>query len=191
MEKSKRKSYRKHVFTDLADINNDLKTSQTIEGKRMFFALCPMIIKLQNNGIKKLQNIAKIFKDCGFNNKSTNQIIIFLLNQLEKKSLINSRVVNKLNDSYRNVILNSLFKDFHDKIIDLIDNFITNNCPDIHNHEFLIHQLKQIGHSNVEEKTISNIKNEKNDFPHFLSLLNSKFDDSYFFDLNVEFENYI
>lgn len=188
MEKTEQMKYQKHIFNNLTDVSNDLIKSPTIEGKKMNRVLRPFIIKLQNIGIEKLQNITKIFRDCGLNNKSTNEIILYLLIHLNKKTLINSRVVKKMNDSYRNIIFASLFNDIPDKIISLIDVFITNHCPDIHNHDFLIHQLKQIDFSKTDQEVNEIIENNDNQLSHLLSLLNAKFDDNYFNDCSIDLD---
>ena len=151
--------YRKHIFSNLNEIINDFRANESMEGRKMFAALYPTIIKLQKNKINDLKNITSVFRDCGFNNKSTNQILLFLLNKLNN-SKINKRTINKLNDSYRNVIFNWLFYDFSDTIIPIIDDFISNYCPDIHNHDFLIHQLKQFivqKNNKKDEKIVINI----------------------------------
>lgn len=192
--------YRKHIFSNLNAIINDFKTADKSEGKKMFEALYPIIIKLQKNEINDLKNITGVFRDCGFNNKSTNQILIFLLNNLNVKSRINRRTINKLNDSYRNIIFTSLFHDFPDNIISIIDHFISNYCPDIHNHDFLIHKLKQLissnnlqtieiindtAHENTESNKISQIN--ETELSLSLSLLDFKEEDYYSkYDIDVE-----
>ena len=189
--------YKKHIFSNLNAIINDFKTTDNLEGKMMFEALYPTIIKLQKNKINDLKNITGVFRDCGFNNKSTNQILIFLLNNLHVKSRINRRIVNKLNDSYRNLIFTSLFHDFPDNIIPLIDHFISNYCPDIHNHDFLIYKLKQLIASNnlqtieiINDTTLESIEPNKineNDLSLSLSLLDFKEED-YFTNYDIDAE---
>lgn len=140
---NQRNKYKNHMFSSLDEIIKDLEAAKTKEGKKMFSTLYPAIIKLQNKNINALKNITTVFKDCGFNTKNTSQIIFFLLQKLDPKVDIHQRIISKMNNSYRNVIFNYLFNNFSDRIIILIDEFATKNCPNIHNHDFLIDQLKQ------------------------------------------------
>lgn len=177
--------YKKHIFSNLNDIILDFEVNDCLEGKKMYLELAPIINKLQNYGIHELQNIAIIFKDCGLNNNSINQVIKFLLEKLQKSIKISKRGINKLNNSYRNVIFNWLFHDFKENIIIFIDEFVTKYCPTIHNHDFLIFKLNKQIQSQMEVKDIKNEKEYYNEMEsinvknknHLLSLINVKNDD--------------
>ena len=160
---NQRNKYQKHTFSNLDAIIKDLEAAKTKEGKKMFSTLYPAIIQLQNKKINTLKNITALFKDCGFNTNNTSQIIFFLLQKLDINLDIQKRIIKKMNNSYRNVILNYLFNDFSDRIIILIDEFTTKNCPNIHNHDFLIDQLKQQikpGNDEFDGKLELNINNK-------------------------------
>ena len=151
MQRTKRvNKYKSHLFTNLKDIEVDFENTDSRDGKMMHKALKPIIDGLRDSGVHELQDITMIFKDCGFNNKSTNQIIIFLLNNFQKLN-ISSRDISKLNKSYRNIIFNSLFREYPNQIIQLIDEFVTCHCPNIHNHDFLIYKLNQLNDQNRNE----------------------------------------
>ena len=160
---NQRCKYQNHIFPNLNEIIKDLEATESSDGKKMFSTLYPVIIKLQDKKINVLKNINAVFKDCGFNCKNTGEMISFLLQKLDVDSDIRKRVIRKMNNSHRNVIFNYLFNDFSDRIIILIDEFVTKNCPNIHNHNFLIDQLKlQIKPKNdeIDMKTKINISNE-------------------------------
>lgn len=187
--------YKKHIFSNLNDIILDFEVNDCLEGKKMYLELAPIINKLQNYGIHELQNIAIIFKDCGLNNNSINQVINFLLEKLQKSIKISKRGINKLNNSYRNVIFNWLFHDFKENIIIFIDEFVTKYCPTIHNHDFLIFKLNKQIQSQMEVKDIKNEKEYYNEMErinvknknHLLSLINVKNDDNDY-DLSDDLE---
>ena len=212
MRRTKRlNKYKSHLFTNLKDIEVDFENTDSRDGKMMHKALKPIIDGLRDSGVHELQDITMIFKDCGFNNESTNQIIIFLLNNFQKLN-ISSRDISKLNKSYRNIIFNSLFREYPNQIIQLIDEFVTCHCPNIHNHDFLIYKLNQLNVKNqnkllneskgiVDSNIISNLNfidnknlntniesnvvtgNIQNENSQYISLFNMKDEEDEFFEL--------
>lgn len=180
----KRKQYYKHVFTNIDDVVSDFQKYRSTDGIRIQEILNPFISKLKQNNINELTMFSSIFKDCGFNNKNKNQMIVFLLDKLMEKRISN-RELNKFNDTYRNVIFNVLFNDFSKKIIKLIKDFITFNCPDIHNHDFLISKLKET----IERKE-NLMKIEKPMKIHIENLNILSFNQNYLDFLNENYDEY-
>lgn len=143
MNQGSSRKYNKHIFTRLDDIVYDLHNYGSRDGILMYEALKPIISILRNNGINQLHDITLTFKNCGFNNKNTNQILIFLVDHLPMIKL-SKRIINKLNNSYRNIIFNFIFLEFPNQILQLIDDFISSHCNEIHNHDFLMSKLEQL-----------------------------------------------
>lgn len=204
--------YNRHIFTNLNEIVVDFEKSPSRDVKKMYKTLKPTIIKLQKYGIYELKDISMIFKECGFTTTNINQFIIFLLKSFQVTRFSN-RDVKKFNKTYSNIILNSLFLEYPNQIIQMIGDFVSDSCPNIHNHDFLLLKIKQLISKNENEAKNQIITNEKNEsinlldikknkrkkktsdctinnekkvFPQYMSLLEDNDNDDEYFDYNFD-----
>lgn len=160
--------YKKHIFKYVNEIIEDLEKEAFIDMKRMNDALKPALINLIQNGFNKLKNITKLLKHNGFKSNDIKEIIKFLEQYLEKDK-ISLREIMKLNRTYQNVILNSLFYKFPDESFRLIDEYVSKNCPFVENYDNFMIEIK-----NKIQKMQKN-QSVANNFDNIIEITESKF----------------